>query len=278
MSDDTLPLSEEAYAALAHPIRRKILDLLLEEGEVSYSRLVEVLHLKAGPLYHHLKMLKPFITKTQSKRYKITDEGKKIYSIIHQKKEPEPLFSLPDVKLPEDTGVFQFFTPLIRFATNHAYRTLFEFLIIASIIGYFAASSDLLLLGNFIVKAPINLVVGYASIFGSWLAITLIAEISTRVFFHKKGNFIKLLTAVSLIFIFNFIFFAVVWIWSLSSQNTLAITKSLLMVLYLLFQIWSFFIIASSLIELKELSLEKSIIVALISSYVQIMVIIFTLL
>lgn len=52
---------DELFDILAHPIRRRIVVLLYEHVELSYTQLLEALGIGTGHLNFHLRKLKPLI-------------------------------------------------------------------------------------------------------------------------------------------------------------------------------------------------------------------------
>lgn len=52
------------FKALAHPVRRRILLYLAQHGPASHKELSKI-EPKAGPLYHHLRILGPLVAKDE---------------------------------------------------------------------------------------------------------------------------------------------------------------------------------------------------------------------
>ncbi|MDJ0270231.1 MAG: helix-turn-helix domain-containing protein [Aigarchaeota archaeon] len=63
------------FNALRNPIRRRILQLLYENGEMSASALKRALSVSMGTLYYHLDILRPFLRQTSQKRYALNELG-----------------------------------------------------------------------------------------------------------------------------------------------------------------------------------------------------------
>ncbi len=68
----------DLHNVLRNPIRRKILELLHEHGELSPSDLRRILKISVGTLYYHLDTLGPLINQTPQKKYTLSEMGRKI--------------------------------------------------------------------------------------------------------------------------------------------------------------------------------------------------------
>lgn len=72
----------DIYSILAHPIRRKLLYLLEENGFISYTELMVKLGIEqTGQLNFHLKKLNNLVSKDK-KSYYLTDDGKRVLRIL----------------------------------------------------------------------------------------------------------------------------------------------------------------------------------------------------
>ncbi len=63
------------YAALKHPIRRRILRML-DEKELTYTQMLTTLDLDTGHLNYHLESLAELLAKTSESKYRLTEFGK----------------------------------------------------------------------------------------------------------------------------------------------------------------------------------------------------------
>jgi len=68
--------------AIGHPIRRRIIRILHENMEASYSDLLSMLNIETGKLNFHLRKLQPLLEQTQSGKYKLSERGKFAYTVI----------------------------------------------------------------------------------------------------------------------------------------------------------------------------------------------------
>ncbi|MFX1513623.1 MAG: hypothetical protein ACFFCQ_13655, partial [Promethearchaeota archaeon] len=85
------------FDILAHSVRRQILLWIDEVGYLYYSDFKE-LALSTGTLYHHLKVLKPYLQQDEEKRYSLSEEGKEAILILkkmHAESQDFGLFRTP---------------------------------------------------------------------------------------------------------------------------------------------------------------------------------------
>ena len=70
-------------SVLAHPLRREILLNLSNNGESSFTDLLNLLKVDTGKLSFHLRSLSPFIEQTPSGKYKLSRAGESAVRVIH---------------------------------------------------------------------------------------------------------------------------------------------------------------------------------------------------
>jgi uncharacterized RDD family membrane protein YckC/DNA-binding HxlR family transcriptional regulator len=70
-------------SVLSHPLRRDILLYLSNNGEASFTDLLNFLKVDTGKLSFHLRALSPFVEQTQSSKYKLSRAGESAVRIIH---------------------------------------------------------------------------------------------------------------------------------------------------------------------------------------------------
>jgi helix-turn-helix protein len=72
-SDENLT---RVYNALANPYRRRIIQILRENGKAGFKELHDALKISVGALYHHLDTLEGLVAQGPDKKYILTDEGR----------------------------------------------------------------------------------------------------------------------------------------------------------------------------------------------------------
>ena len=70
-------------SVLSHPLRREILLNLSNNGESSFTDLLNLLKVDTGKLSFHLRSLSPFLEQTQNGKYKLSRAGESAVRVIH---------------------------------------------------------------------------------------------------------------------------------------------------------------------------------------------------
>ncbi len=73
----------KVLSVLSHPLRRDILLDLSNNGESSFTDLLNMLKVDTGKLSFHLRALAPFIEQTPNGKYKLSRAGESAVRIIH---------------------------------------------------------------------------------------------------------------------------------------------------------------------------------------------------
>lgn len=73
----------KVLSVLSHPLRRDILLDLSNNGEQSFTDLLNMLKVDTGKLSFHLRALSPFIEQTPSGKYKLSRTGEAAVRVIH---------------------------------------------------------------------------------------------------------------------------------------------------------------------------------------------------
>jgi uncharacterized RDD family membrane protein YckC len=73
----------KVLSVLSHPLRREILLDLSNNGESSFTDLLNLLKVDTGKLSFHLRSLAPFIEQTHNGKYKLSRAGESAVHVIH---------------------------------------------------------------------------------------------------------------------------------------------------------------------------------------------------
>ena len=87
------------FEVIGHEIRRRILKLIYERIELSYTEILNTLGISDGLLNFHLRRMGDLIQKTEKGTYILTDKGKKIYRIIKSIEEDD------DIEIPHSREI-----------------------------------------------------------------------------------------------------------------------------------------------------------------------------
>ncbi len=74
----------EFFKVLSHEIRAKIISLLHENIEMSYTEILHTLNLEEGNLNFHLRKMKGFIELTDKKNYRLSEYGRITYGMLQE--------------------------------------------------------------------------------------------------------------------------------------------------------------------------------------------------
>lgn len=72
----------ELFKALSHPIRAKIIELICENGELSYTEILTALKIDTGQLNFHLRNIGGLYTRTEEGNYALNETGKLGYYVM----------------------------------------------------------------------------------------------------------------------------------------------------------------------------------------------------
>src|SRR5665647_712836 len=151
-------------SVLSHPLRREILLDLSDNGESSFTDLLNLLKVDTGKLSFHLRSLSPFIEQTSSGKYKLSRAGESAVRVIH---DVEGWAEVADVERKASS------LPLASFK-NRSLAFLIDFALIFAITAAITFLPDILALSvaNFIsnrVSTLFSIIVGLL-----WLYSTLL--------------------------------------------------------------------------------------------------------
>ncbi len=175
-SNDTERVLSEIIEALANNTRRKILEILVLEGPLTFSEILKKTSIKdTSTLKHHLEKMKVLIAK-ENGLYKANNIGVKVYaflenlieeinSIIDYKRNPTPLIVLkPSMR------------PYIILLLILLPLSVYTYVSITYIAGYIIALIALLILFWAIIKYPEKIIIGK----------TTIIQVIDNIFYRKE--------------------------------------------------------------------------------------------
>ena len=175
--------SPEIWKALSNQIRRDLLCFIGEKKVASFTEIQERFQMKVGTLYHHLDTLGELITQDSSKRYLLTEKGRRSYALI----EDEIDVSAPSTSIYGKASFLHsvFLRPLFRFIANDSIRSLgFSILLFIGlgVATFFLSSTPIFLFPSFITPdfiAPIFFLI-------STVVTYLLTELFISVIFKRK--------------------------------------------------------------------------------------------
>jgi len=175
------------FNLISHPIRIKIIELLATNGSMGFSELKKELRISTGSIYYHLSVLSDFIIQDEKKKYKLNQEGYRLYNFI---KNGEYKFtsSKNENKIMKINNIFNG-NILFLFLLNNN-KLIFVLLPILIILYSEIYSFSNIFLRILFLK-DVRLIQFTDSLFNfaiNWILIYLIIEIIFSIFFKNRKN------------------------------------------------------------------------------------------
>ncbi len=249
---------------LDHPVRKRIIDLLGENGPLSWKELSGRLGIATGALYYHIDALEGIVSRDSEKKYVLTSKGEKIYDYLqnHPSTSPQALARTLGRKGGVD-WIRMVFTPrgLIQHVGSAKRNSLIATFLICGVL-----LLDLLLgrtTSYLYFMAPVSS--GWVSVGGfllSLAALVVIASLSSRLLFKVRLNYPALIFGVSLSFVPSAAFGTLSRILpDVGAIGTLAT------VVLVFFQTWSATILASAVSVASAVRIETAMLIGLAVLY-----------
>jgi DNA-binding transcriptional ArsR family regulator len=242
------------YTLLRDPARRKIIEILGEQGKSSFKEFRSSLGLGVGTVYYHLDMLSDFVVQDKNRKYMLNDRGQLLYKSLKEGSVPTALDA--GEALSHRLGRWLFLSPIffrmsrLEFSLPMSIAVLFfgaagsAFAKIEPVFFFYFTS-------NHSFESGVLMFIFY------WVGLFFLAEIICYLFFRRTGNDLQLFAGVCFsslpLAIFPYISMIIPTIFS----------RYVLLVL----QIWTLLLLSSALSFAKGLRLDRSILVSLIILY-----------
>jgi len=251
------------HTLLRDPTRRKIIEILAEQGKVGFKELKQILGLGVGTVYYHLDMLSEFITQDKSRKYMLNDRGRLLYQSMKNGSLPPTLH----VKsaLSSKIGKWIFLSPIFT-KTIRPERILPISILIFILGGVGCAFADLrpfLFLYDFSFGAYEfeKTMIIYLS---EWVGLFLYADALAYILYRRVGGELQLFTCIGIaslpLAIFPYI--------------TMLVSYQIARYLQIALQIWSLLLTSAAVSFGKGLRLDKSIIISLTAFYLNIIILV----
>jgi len=239
---------------LRDPARRKIIELLGEQGKIGFKDLRSSLGLGVGTVYYHLDMLSDFISQDKSRKYALNDRGQFLYRSLREGTVPAALNA--GEAMSHRLGRWLFLSPVyFRMTRLEVFLPVSIAVLFLGAVGsafariepvfFFYFPSTLSSEGNALI------------FFFSWIGLFFLAEILCYLFYRRTGGDLQLFAGLS---------FSSLPLATFPYIHTVIPATASRYVL-LVFQVWTLLLISSALSFGKGLRLDRSIIVSLIILY-----------
>ena len=257
------------YTLLRDPARRKIIELLGEQGKLGFKELRRSLGLGVGTVYYHLDMLSDFIAQDKSRKYSLNDRGQLLYRTLKDGN-MSPALKVGSEALSHRLGRWLFLSPV--FAQSVHLRTFLPLavaVLIVGAVGSAVAKQEPVFLFYFASTKSFENV---ALIFlFYWVGLFLLADAMIYILFRRTGGDLQLFACVGMaalpLTLFPYVYVAILpYVIALVPPVSLWLPRLVL----LIFQVWTLLLISSALSFGKGLRLDRSIIVTLVILYINI--------
>ena len=246
----------ELWKALSNEIRRELLSYIGEKRVVSFTEIQTRFQMKVGTLYHHIDTLGELITQDQSKRYLLTEKGRRAYALI----EDELDIAAPGLQAYGRLSFFHIFflRPIFQYIERDAIRSLgFSLLVfIGMAIGtYFLSVTPIFMFPSFITPpyfAPIFFIL-------STVLTYCLFEILAILVFRRKANKLALLQTVVIAQIpLILLSILVSFISDFEYPVTILQFQTWVIILFFFVQLVYAGLLMEAVVVIKELRLEKA--------------------
>jgi len=266
------------YGIVSHPLRRRVVELLGDEGPTGFTQIKSRLNVRVGTLYYHFDMLAGLVAQDSQKRYVLTEAGKDAYRKLRSAEYVQSTGLLADSLPSTQTGIekgLRFLFPSRLLASIQSLSPV-AVALAAVVLGlgafstYQAGLETVALFLNSSSQSPLLLGLGFL---GNWLLVYAVADGIATLVFRRSGEHLVLLlgTAYALFPLLVF----VAW-WDLATALTLQApgltTIALARIILVLAQAWSLALLARIVSVLKGLRLDKAAVISLIIAYLSIVI------
>jgi len=242
------------YTLLREPARRKIVEILGDQGKVSFKELRESLGLGVGTIYYHLDMLSDFLTQDKHRKYFLNDRGRLLYKILKEGTLP-PTLEVGEA-FSHRLGRWLFLSPIFM-KTVRPERLLPVSILVLAFGAFGAALARVEPLLFFYFPSTHNFETIVTLFFFHWTGLFLLSDLLIYLLYRRVGGDLQLLTCLG-ISSFPLALFPYV---------RMIVPDSVARYFLLAFQIWGLLLLSSALCFGKGLRLDRSFMVSLTILY-----------
>jgi hypothetical protein len=245
------------YTILRDPARRKIIEILGEQGKIGFKELKENLGLGVGTVYYHLDMLSDFLSQDKQRKYALNDRGRLLYRWLKDGSLPPTLDA--SEAFSHKLGRWLFLSPIFAKTTKpHILLPISLLILIFGAVGSGLANVDpLLFFYQPFSSYPFESIV--AIFLFNWIGLFLFVEAVTYLFYKRVGNDLQLFVSLG---IAAFPQALIPYFYMFLPEAT--------RFLQIVFQTWTILLLSSAFCFGKGLRLDKAIVISLLVLYLNI--------
>jgi len=249
------------HTLLRDPARRKIVEILGEQGKIGFKELRSNLELGVGTVYYHLDMLSDFLVQDKSRKYMLNDRGQFLYKSLREGSVPAVLNA--GEALSHRLGRWLFLSPVFfRMTRLEVFLPVSVAILFLGAFGSAFASIEPVFL--FYFPSTRSFEGGVVMFFFYWVGLFFLAEILCYLLYRRTGGDLQLFAGVGFsslpLAIFPYIY--------------MTIPATLSRYVLLVFQVWTLLLISSAISFGKGLRLDRSILLSLVMLYFNIVLLI----
>ena len=253
---------DDIYYRLKHPVRKRIMEILGDEGRVSFTQLKNEVNVGVGKLYYHIDILGALITQDEYRRYMLTGEGRRALELLKMGNGGVIYPELPS----EVKSIITIFTikPVFQNLKKTPMISL-PLLFIVVIFGAFLnIQSNLDPLFLFLLDKPeiVPVLIVLKSIIGP-LTIFCFCDLISTFLYRRIGNHIALLSGI----VFSqipLIVFSLLW---MLFKEAFLLSPWIVHFIFFIFQAWSIVLLIAALTYSKGLKFSQASLVVLAFTY-----------
>ena len=262
------------YAALSHPLRKRIIDKIRESGRAGFKDLKEELQVSVGTLYYHIESLGDLITQDSERKYILTDKG--VMALKMFESDEERLESMEEVEGPPESPFIgylkAFFLPkwLFAYISSSPKRGLIEALVIialGSISSRVAGLEPILFFYNSRPRVPSYQI--FFEFWAGWIVVFLLCEVLTYVLYRRREEHLSLLSGVAFSYL-PMVGYSLVWGLCKFFYPELLLNPLAWRVLMLILQVWSMGLLSIAISISKALRIDRAAVVSFLIQYLNI--------
>jgi len=246
------------HTLLRDPARRKIIEILGQQGKIGFKELRLTLGLGVGTVYYHLDMLSDFLTQDKQKKYVLNDRGRLLYKALKDESLP-PTLDIGEA-LSHRLGRYLFLSPVFARTTQPVILLPVAILIlILGALGSALSNLDPALFFYF-PYTTYQFETIMALFLFNWIGLFLLSDMIISLLYKRTGNELQLFTCLGV----------AAFPLSMFPYVLLLVSYEHARYLLLLFQVWSILLISSAFCFGKGLRLDKSILISMVILYLNI--------
>jgi len=261
------------HTLLRDPARRKIIEILGEQGRCGFKELRSSLGLGVGTVYYHLDMLSDFVVQDKSRKYILNDRGQLLYRSLKEGSAPIALDA--GDALSHRLGRWLFLSPVFfRMTRLEVFLPVSVAMLFLGALGSAVARIEPIFF--FYFPSSHSFESNAVMFLFSWIGLFLLAEILCFLLYRRTGGDLQFFAGLSFsslpLVVFPYIHIAIQAIVPLYAP--MLSPAIILRYVLLVFQVWTLLLISSALSFGKGLRLDRSILVSLIILYFNIVLLI----